>query len=96
MSLVLGAAKQTPLALLRSQPTGTRQERLGCLCIQVLIWAGNLEFVGQISSPAISKVGFDAAAASARGGGDTNTPGKLSKVSWGCAMLSPAQKGAFF
>lgn len=87
MSLVLGAAKQTLLS--------TRQERLGCFHIQVLIWAGNLELVEEIFIPAISKVGFDAAAASARGGDDTKTPGKLSKVSWGCALLSSTQKGFF-
>lgn len=45
--------------------------------------------------PAISKVGFDAAASSAQGGDDANTPGKLSEVTWGCAMLSSAQKGFF-
>lgn len=58
-------------------------------------WKFGICGAARIFIPAISKEGCDAAAASAGGEDDTNTPGKLSKVSWGCAMLSSAQKGVF-
>lgn len=43
--------------------------------------------------PAISKVGFNAAVASAQAGGYTNSLRKLPEVNRDCAMLSLAQKG---
>lgn len=43
--------------------------------------------------PAISKVGFNDAVASAQAGDYTNSLRKLSEVNGGCAMLSLAQKG---